>query len=88
MESVFVFTGAISILSRLLADILACVRELERENFTLVDIYKFENRLAQLLPKKLAHPSEDPPTATGTKRSWSHRVLGEEYLPDQEILSL
>jgi type II restriction enzyme len=34
-----------------LADVLACVRELEKETFTLTDVYKFDNKLAKLHPQ-------------------------------------
>jgi type II restriction enzyme len=33
-----------------LADVLACVRQLEKETFTLADIYAFETQLAKLHP--------------------------------------
>jgi type II restriction enzyme len=48
----FLFLREQSIHSRgWLADVLACVRELKREKFTLADVYAFENRLARLHPK-------------------------------------
>jgi len=48
----FLFLREQSVYSRgWLADVLACVREFERKKFTLVDVYKFENRLAQFHPK-------------------------------------
>lgn len=34
-----------------LADVLACVRELDTETFTLSDVYTFESHLAELHPK-------------------------------------
>lgn len=34
-----------------LADVLACVRQMDRETFTLADVYGFEEQLAKLHPK-------------------------------------
>jgi type II restriction enzyme len=48
----FLFLREQSIHSRgWLADVLACVRQLNRETFTLADVYTFESRLADLHPK-------------------------------------
>ncbi|MEM1689827.1 MAG: DpnI domain-containing protein [Candidatus Hadarchaeales archaeon] len=48
----FIFMREQSLRSRgWLADVLACIRELGQEQFTLRDVYAFENRLAQLHPK-------------------------------------
>lgn len=48
----FLFLRERSVYSRgWLADVLACVRELNREAFTLADVYAFEKRLAELHPK-------------------------------------
>jgi type II restriction enzyme len=47
----FLFLRKQSISSRgWTADVLACVRQLEKETFTLADIYGFEDRLAKLHP--------------------------------------
>jgi type II restriction enzyme len=47
----FLFLREQSISSRgWTADVLACVRRLEKETFTLADIYAFEDRLAKLHP--------------------------------------
>jgi type II restriction enzyme len=48
----FLFLREQSIQSRgWLADVLACVRQLDRETFTLADVYTFERRLADLHPR-------------------------------------
>ena len=48
----FLFLREQSVYSRgWLADVLACVRQLEKETFTLTDVYTFEMRLAKLHPK-------------------------------------
>jgi len=48
----FLFLREQSIYSRgWLADVLACIRELGSEKFTLADVYSFEKRLSALHPK-------------------------------------
>ncbi len=48
----FLFLREQSVYSRgWLADVLACVRQLSKETFTLADVYAFETRLAKLHPK-------------------------------------
>jgi len=47
----FIFLREQSVHSRgWLADVLACVRQLDRETFTLADVYTFEDQLAKLHP--------------------------------------
>ncbi len=48
----FLFLREQSVYSRgWLADVLACVRQLDRETFTLADVYTFEKQLAGLHPR-------------------------------------
>ncbi len=48
----FLFLREQSVYSRgWLADVLACVRQLDRETFTLADVYTFEKQLAELHPR-------------------------------------
>jgi type II restriction enzyme len=47
----FLFMREQSVNSRgWLADVLACVRRLDKETFTLIDIYAFDTQLAKLHP--------------------------------------
>lgn len=48
----FLFLREQSVYSRgWLADVLACVRQLDQETFTLADVYTFEGQLAKLHPR-------------------------------------
>lgn len=48
----FLFLREQSVYSRgWLADVLACVRQLDRKTFTLADVYAFEGQLAKLHPR-------------------------------------
>jgi type II restriction enzyme len=48
----FLFLREQSVYSRgWLADVLACVRQLDRETFTLADVYAFDKQLAELHPR-------------------------------------
>jgi len=48
----FLFLREQSVYSRgWLADVLACVRQLDKETFTLADVYTFERQLAELHPR-------------------------------------
>lgn len=48
----FLFLREQSVYSRgWLADVLACVRQLDQETFTLADVYAFERQLAELHPR-------------------------------------
>ena len=48
----FLFLRKQSVYSRgWLADVLACVRQLGQETFTLADVYTFEGQLAKLHPR-------------------------------------